>query len=119
MLTWDETDVLTVLEVLPEIENNGIYHIYSVIKDNIELKIFIYQYDGDVRIEMNNLSNNESIFNMQVFDCKGIVRVNDTTGEHLEFAPAKCIEGGYDGISSIPFGVRVKVNPTIKVSLFG
>lgn len=118
MLIWNETDVITVLEVLPEVERDGIYHVYSVKKDNIELRIIIYQYDGDVRIEMRNLENEELIFTMQITDCSGVLRTNDSKGEYLDFAPAKCFEGRYDGESSIPYGVRVKVNPTINVSLF-
>ena len=118
MLVWDETDVLTVLEVVPEIEQDGIWHRYSVQKDGVELRILIYQYDGDVRIELFRDEIEKSLFSIQLTDCSCILRKNDLTGEFLELSPAKCFGSRYDGVSSIPYGVRVSINPSISVSMF-
>ena len=118
MLVWDETDVLTVLEVIPETERDGIWHKYSVKKDGMELRVLVYQYDGDVRIELFRDGLENSIFSMQLTDCSGVLRKNDTTGEYLEFAPAKCFESRYDGVSSIPYGVRIYASPSINISMF-
>ena len=119
MLVWNETDVLTVLEVVPEIEADQLSHIYSTSKNGIKLEITIFQYDGDVRFELTNETNGSSIFTMQIMDCDGVLRKIDKTGEYLEFAPAKCFGGRYDGVTSIPYGVRVSVHPDIQVSLYG
>ncbi len=119
VLVWDETDVLAVLEVLPEVEHDGIWHKYVVEKDGIQLKITIYQYDGDVRFELINLNNNRGLFVMQLFDCQGIHRTFENDSEHLDFAPSKCFGSRYDGEQSIPFGIRVRVNPSINVSVYG
>lgn len=119
MLVWDETDVLTVLETIPEIEEDGIWHYYSVQKNSLELKIYIYQYDGDIKFELSSDGIESPIFHMQLCDCSGVLRTLDSSGEYLDFAPAKCFGSRYDGISSIPFGVRVRIKPTINVSLYG
>lgn len=119
LLVWDETDVLTVLEVAPEVEADGIWHKYVIEKDGIKLNILIYQYDGDVKFELANTRIGSNIFAMQLIDCQGILRKRDTTGEYLEFAPSKCFGSRYDGEQSIPYGVRVYVNPSINVSLYG
>lgn len=119
MLVWDETDVLTVLEVIPEQDTDGIWHQYCVEKDNIKLVVTIYQYDGDVRFELFNSANNSNIFRMQLIDCNGVLRKKDNTGEYLQFAPSNCFGSRYDAETTIPFGVRVSVNPSIKVSLYG
>ncbi|MEJ2612702.1 MAG: Ypar14, super integron cassette [Candidatus Thiodiazotropha sp.] len=118
MLVWDETDVLTVLEVSPKVETDGIWHKYVVEKEGIQLDILIYQYDGDVRFELVNTRNGKNIFAMQLIDCQGILRTLDNTGEYLEFAPSKCFGTRYDGEQSIPYGVRVYVNPSINLSLY-
>ncbi|MCL6414072.1 hypothetical protein MIB92_00280 [Aestuariirhabdus sp. Z084] len=118
MLVWDETDVLAVLEVVPEVEPDGIWHVYSVEKNGVELRISIYQYDGDVRFELFNAESESPMFSMQLLDCSGVRWKNDPAGEYLEFAPAKCFGSRYDGESPIPYGVRVYVKPTINVSLF-
>ncbi len=55
MLVWDEADVLSVLEVLPEVEHDGIWHRYVVQRHGIELTVTIYQYDADVWFEMRSL----------------------------------------------------------------
>ncbi|MBB3170027.1 Ypar14, super integron cassette [Simiduia aestuariiviva] len=119
MLVWDETDVLAVLEVLPEVERDGIWHQYVAEKDGIQLKVTIYQYDGDVRFELTNLGNNHSLFTMQLIDCEGVHRTFENDNEYLDFAPSKCFGSRYDGEQSIPFGIRVRVNPSINISVYG
>ncbi|MER2494900.1 Ypar14, superfamily integron cassette [Vibrio neptunius] len=119
MLVWDEIDVLTVLEVVPEQEVDGIWHKYTVEKGGIQLSITVYQYDGDVRFELINCHNQSTLFSMGLIDCEGVIRRMDSTGEYLEFAPAKSFGSRYDGISPIPYGVRVSVNPNINIALYG
>ncbi len=111
MLVWDETDVLTVLEVIPDIGQDAIWHKYSV-------KILLYQYDGDVQFELFREGVEKSIYSMKIIDCPGAIRKVDTTGEYLEFAESKCFGSRYDGNSSIPFGVRIYIKPSISISLF-
>lgn len=119
MLVWDETDVLAVLEVIPEEDIDGIWHQYCVEKDSLRLVMTIYQYSGDVLFELINTLNNLSVFNMKIIDCNGVLRRKDSSGDYLQFAPSKCFGNRYDGESTIPFGVRVSVNPSINVSLYG
>ena len=118
MLVWDETDVLTVLEVIPDIGQDAIWHKYSVKKDGLELRVLLYQYDGDVQFELFREGIEKPIYSMKIIDCPGAIRKVDTTGEYLEFAESKCFGSRYDGNSSIPFGVRIYIKPSISISLF-
>ncbi|WP_028766375.1 hypothetical protein [Shewanella fidelis] len=120
MLVWDETDVLAVLEVEPEVEADGIWHKYTVSKGSITLALTIYQYDGDVRFELFSEESERALFSMQLIDCAGVARKYERSQEYLEFAPAQCFgTSRYDGESSIPYGVRISVKPSINVSLYG
>lgn len=119
MLNWDETDVLTVLEVLPETEQDGIYHKYVSEKDGVRLTIIIYPYDGDVKFELKNISTDADLFSMQLIDCECVLRRKEESMEYLEFAPSKCFGSRYDGQETVPYGVRVAVNPGISLSLYG
>ncbi|MFH1266428.1 MAG: Ypar14, superfamily integron cassette, partial [Planctomycetota bacterium] len=53
MLTWNPTDVLSCLGVLPTEEEDGISHAYSVAKDGMRLDLTVFQYDGDVYITLS------------------------------------------------------------------
>ncbi|MFL1454308.1 Ypar14, superfamily integron cassette [Marinobacter sp. GN3S48] len=119
VLVWDETDVLTVLEVIPEVEHDSIWHRYVVREHGIELTVTIYQYDADVWFEMRSLGIEKPIFSMRMIDCPGIARKLDATGEYLEFAASRCFGSRYDGDQTIPYGVRIYIKPTINVALFG
>ena len=119
MLNWDETDVLTVLEVIPEQEVDGIWHRYVVEKDGIQLVLTVNQYDGDVKFELTNIANGGILFSMQLIDCSGVNRIDNESGEYLEFAPSRCFGSRYDDWKSIEFGVRVSIKPSINISIFG
>lgn len=118
MLTWDETDVMTVLEVLPETEEHGISHHFVVQKDRLTLDILISQYDGDVRFMLFSDGVEHPTFHMTLMDCPAIRRFKDTHKEYLEFATAQAFGDRYDGESHIPVGVRVAIKPHISIHLF-
>ncbi len=115
MLNWDETDVLSALEVIPEEGEHGIYHQYTVLKGGLILKLTICQYDGDVFFELFQDGVETPIFKMNLFDCDGVKRQIDEFGEYLQFAPAQCFRGRYDGELSVPYGVRLSIHPHISI----
>ena len=119
MLNWDETDVLTVLEVIPEREVDGIWYRYVVEKDGIQLVLTVNQYDGDIKFELTNIANGSILFSMQLIDCSGVQRIDNQSGEYLEFAPSRCFGSRYSDWKSIEFGVRVSIKPSISISIFG
>ncbi len=117
VLVWDETDILVVLETEPEVEENGIWHNFEVTQDKVTLKLTIYQYDADVRIELFN--GEKELFSMQVMDCPAIKRTLENGNEWLDIAPAKCFGSRYDGETTIPYGARISIKPNINIKLYG
>ncbi len=118
MLIWDETDLITCLEVEPEKETDGIWHKYTISKDGMILEIIIYQYDREIYFDLKREGIDSIVFKMKLIGCNGVRYLNEATGESLEFAPSKCFGTRYDGESAIPYGVRVTVNPSIQISIF-
>lgn len=118
MLVWNQYEFVECLGVLPDVEEYETSHSFIVEKDGLRLSLTVFQYAGDVYIDLYREGVGPSVFSMRLLGCEGARYMNDKSGEYLEFAPAKSFGSRYDGESPIPFGVRVKVNPHIRVELF-
>ena len=118
MLVWNEYDFVECLGVLPEVGDYGTSHFYKVEKDGLRLELKIAQYDGDIHIELFREGLDKSIFHMRILDCPGARYVRDRGCDYLEFAASKSFGNRYDGESVIPYGVRLQVNPQIRIELF-
>ena len=118
MLVWDETDVLACLEVEPATDRHGISYEYAVEKDGLRLELLIRQYDGDVHFDLYRHAVERPVLSMKLLQCPGIRYVKRTSDEYLEFAPAGCFGSRYDGEALISRGVRLWVNPSIRIELF-
>ena len=115
---WDDTDVALVLEVMPEVGTDGLAYHYMVERDGLRLEVSVFQYDGDVGIRLYRDGVENSVFHATMRDCSGIRRVWEKDFECLEFAPRVVFDKRYDGVSSMPFGVRVSIKPSLSISLF-
>ncbi len=118
MLVWNEADVISCLEVLPEVGEDETAHAFTVARDGLRLEITIFQYDGDVAISLFRDGVADPVFDVTLLGCQGIRLVKDPAAEHLEFAPAKCLGGRYDGESPPSCGIFVSVRPSIRLRLF-
>ncbi len=119
MLVWNEYDFVECLGVLPKVEEYETSHFYKIEKDGLRLEITVFQYDGDIFIDLFRDDIEPSIFRMRMIDCPGARYVKNRGGaEYLELAAAKSFGSRYDGESVIPFGVRLTVNPHIRIELF-
>ncbi len=119
MLKWNQYKFIECLEVIPQVEEYETSHSFSVAKHGVRLNLTIFQYAGDVYIDLYQEGIKTAIFSMRLLDCPGARYVAQKNGaEYLEFAPARSFGGRYDGESPIPYGVRVAVNPHIQIELF-
>ena len=104
---------------MPEVEEYETAHRFKVSKDGLRLELSVFQYDGDVYLDLYRENIEASIFKMRLLDRAGVRYVSDNNGrEVLEFAPAKSFGKRYDGLSPLPYGVRVAVTPHILIELF-
>ena len=119
MLVWNEYDFVECLGVLPKLGEYETSHFYKVEKDELRLELTVEQYDGDIFIELFRGNIEHSVFHMRMLDCPGARYVKNKSGaEYLELAAAKSFGNRYDGESVIEFGVRISVNPHIRIELF-
>lgn len=117
-LVWNETDFLTYLGVLPEVEEYGTSYFYRVYRCGLRLDLTVYPYASDIYFSLFRDEVETPVFDMKLIECNGVRYVNDQRGEFLEFAPAKTFGRRYDGMSLIPYGVRLSVNPCFSILLF-
>jgi hypothetical protein len=119
MLVWNEYDFIECLGVLPEVKEYKTSHFYKVEKDGLRLELTVFQYDGDIYIDLFRDKIEHSVFRMRMIDCPGVRYVKNQSGtEYLELAATNSFGSRYDGESVIPFGVRLTVNPNIRIELF-
>jgi hypothetical protein len=115
---WNQYEFIECLGVLPAVEEYETHHSFEVEKDGLRLHLSVFQYGGDVYIDLYREGVEAAVFSVRLLESEGARYVSGKGGEFLEFAPAKSFGTRYDGASAIPFGVRVAVNPHIRVELF-
>ena len=118
MLRWDQTDFLSCLGVLPVEEEHGISHSYTVAKHGVRLDLTVFQYDGDVYLTMRRDGLEAPLVDLRLVGCDAARWVHDGRGNYLEFAAFTLFGGRYDGESVIPYGIRVRVEPSLGVEFF-
>ena len=119
MLVWNQYEFIECLGVLPEVGEYEVSHSFRVEKDGLRLDLTVFQYDGDVYLDLYRDGVETSVFYMRLIGCPGARYVKNRAGaDYLEFAAAKSFGSRYDGESPIPLGVRVVADPHIRIELF-
>lgn len=115
MLEWNETDLMSCLEVFPTIHEQDMYHEFVVERDDLRLSILVYQYTGEVVIRLYHATVPDALFELPMRRClliRYIVPANGSA-DHLEFIT------GYRSIDDemLATGVRVRVKPQIRIEV--
>ncbi len=119
MLVWDQYEFIECLGVLPEVEEYETSHSFTIEKDDLRLEITIFQDAGDLYVDLYRNGIEASVFKARVTNCPGARRVkNINNPDYLEFAAAKVFGSRYDGESVIPMGVRIWIEPHIRIEMF-
>jgi hypothetical protein len=119
MLVWNQYEFIECLGVLPVVGEHEISHSFEIEKDGLKLELTLYQYDGDVYVDLYREGIEVSIFSARLIDCPGARYVKYANGsEYLEFAAAKSFGSRYDDESAILMGIRLAVHPHIRIEIF-
>lgn len=116
---WNEYEFVECLGVLPEVDGeDDSGHTFKVERDGLVLSLTVFDYAGDVYVELYREGLGAPVFSMRLLDCKGARYVSEKRGDFIEFAPANSFFGRQDGGAALPFGFRVSVNPHIRIEPF-
>ncbi len=118
MLKWDPVDVMTCLEAEPVVTEYAVSHTYTVARDGMQLRLTVFQHIGDVHVSVFRDGVGPPVVECRLLECDACRRVTDKRGEFLEFAAGRLFGDRYDGDSVIPYGVRIRVTPSIQVEFF-
>lgn len=115
MMQWNETDLMSCLEVFPTIHEQDMYHEFIVERNSLRLSIFVYQYQGEVVIRLYEVDLPNPLFELPMRQCLSIRHVvpNNSNTDYLEFIT------GYRKINEemMAMGVRVCVTPQISIEV--
>jgi len=117
-LVWDPVDFLFVLGVTPEVGEYDTSHKYLISQPPLRLEITLWQYDGDIQLELFVAPFDDPVVRYSMLSCPGVRAVSDKRGQFLEFAATNTFTGRYDGYSVIPYGLRIWVEPHVLLEPF-
>lgn len=115
MMQWNETDLMSCLEVFPTIHEQDMYHEFIVERGNLRLSILVYQYKGEVVIRLYQADLPKPLFELPMRRCLIIRHSIPTDGDadYLEFIT------GYRKLNDemLATGVRVCVQHQISIEV--
>lgn len=115
MLNWNETDLIECLEVLPKVGEHGISHRFQLAEGPVRVVLDVFQYDGDIAIEVYCDPNPYPFIRVSLLGCAGVRRIHTPgKGDFLEFAEALVAETRY----APPFlrCIQLHVKPHLRLS---
>jgi len=117
-INWSAVDFIQCLGVAPDVEEYEISHVFTVAKDGMCLVVKVKQYDGDVHIALIRDGCDMAVMDCRLVESDAARWVNDTRGNYLEIGAGRLFGGRYDGDAPIPYGARIRVEPSIKIEFF-
>jgi hypothetical protein len=112
MIEWDETDVLTCLEVEPEVGEDRLFYRYLVRRAALALELIVYPYDGDVRISLAS-AGQDPLADIWMRNCRAIRYVRTEEKEQLLFLSQESREHR----PNLPYGLCLTVRPSLRTQV--
>ena len=114
MTEWDPVDILTCLEVEPEVDEDATWYGYSLSRDGLVVTLNVWPYDSDVWITIRLADQQEPLVDLRMEGCRALRYRREGEREELYFV-------SFDEGSRYPVNVRggwrLRVRPRIKLEL--
>jgi hypothetical protein len=120
VLEWDEVEVISALEAIPEVDANRTRYEFQVPGDELALNLVIEPDVADVYFKLYGGESKRLILSIRLVNCTRVVSTRDKRGEALVFEPARMFgdQYRYDVEPWVRAGVRLAVRPHIMVEVF-
>ena len=84
-LKWDEIDFMDCLEVFPEVEEDGLTHLYKVTKDGITLTVVVRQFESLILLSLSQQQVKTPLTEFALIVREAVHYIQDKQGQYLEF----------------------------------
>lgn len=116
--TWDQTAFVELLCVMPtRSDDHGADYTFVVEQSPLTLTIGLNEVTGDCSVLLHCVGN--EIFRAIYLGSPGARVVLDGRGHFLELGAPGSFAGPYDARQPLAQGLRVYLNPHLRVELFG
>ena len=120
MFSWDETAFIEVLGVLPTITDEyGLDYEFKVTQQDITLVVGANVDNSDCSVVLYTLEIENPIFSAVYLGSPGARVVNDKRGHFIELGAPDSFSGQYDAMQPLSRGLRITIDPHIRVEVFG
>ena len=112
---WDQTDILSYLEVVPNCDEECYSYEYNVERNGMHLRLTIAPYDAYVHIEIGRGTEEPPLFELPLAYCGGVRYVNDKRGAYLEFLPGQVYSEQANKYHEFPHHIRLYAKSFIAI----
>jgi hypothetical protein len=117
-LSWDETEILNFLGVVPEVEEYGVSYHYTLLQSPHRLELTIWPMRSDIYVSLYSEGSEQPLVDLKLLACSGVRAVRDKRGSFAEFGAGNIFSGRYDRLSPMPYGFRLWVLPHFRIQPF-
>lgn len=116
--TWDQIEFIELLGVMPKFsDEHGADYTFVVEQLPLTLAFGLNEDTGDCSVLL--LCGENEIFRAIYVDSPGARVVRDKRGHFMEVGAPGSFSGPYDSHQPLTHGLRVYVNPQLRIELFG
>ena len=76
-LVWNPIDLLSMLGVLPTVEEDAVSHHNTLVRHPLRLELTLWQYDSDVALQLFVVALPEPVLHYTLQGCPGIRLIDD------------------------------------------
>jgi hypothetical protein len=111
--TWDQVDVLTCLEVEPEVDEDSVSLHYELSRNGWEIELTIFPADRDLHLVLRQEGLKEPFIDFWMRDIGEIRYLRRDAVEELVFLSSN----EQDDRPNLPFGFALRVSPEVGLLL--